>query len=205
MEDVDMFSEMRNCMGRMPWGEIQQLGDGGDSSWFKSEVRDGDGSHSFRIAASQAPPHLTLSTSSSQHGRNLDSRGISHTSEPEDVTVDLNVNSSASIGSQEEAGVPPDAMNIIENVDSSANIGSQEEARGPLAPDAMDIDEEGPATNLQTSSGNYRRMTLRGDKKIGEANVPEEREKEDNDEDSEEDDEKNSEEEIVRSPTQIRN
>jgi hypothetical protein len=60
MEDVDMFSEMRNCMGRMPWGELHQIGNGVDSSWFKSEVGDGNRSHSFRIAASRAPPHLNM-------------------------------------------------------------------------------------------------------------------------------------------------
>jgi hypothetical protein len=152
MEDVDMFSEMRNCMSRMPWEELHGVGDGHDSSWFKSEIRDGNGSHS--IAASQAPeiqplappsisfPHLILSPSSSQHRSNLDRR-IPHTSEPKDITVD--VDSSANIGSQEEAGDPADAM------------------------DAMDIDREDPATNPQTSSEKYGKMR---EKEIRAANVP---------------------------------
>ena len=56
MEDIDMSSELRNCMDRMPWGELNRIGNGPDSSWSRSGVRDGDGSsHSFRIAASQAP------------------------------------------------------------------------------------------------------------------------------------------------------
>ena len=89
MEDIDMFSELRNCMDRMPWGELNRIGNGPDSSWFRSGVRDGDGSsHSFRIAASQAPeiqplappsisyPHLTFPSSSHQHRPNLDSRRL---------------------------------------------------------------------------------------------------------------------------------
>ena len=149
MEDVDMFSEMRNCMGRMPWGELHGIGSGHDLSWFRSEIRDVDGSRSFQIAASQAQeiqplappsissPHLTLLSSSSQHPTNFNSRRIPQASEPEHITVD---------------------------VDSSANITLQKEARVP--PDAMDIDTD-QATSLQISTEKYGRMTLRGDKEIG--------------------------------------
>lgn len=197
MEDVDMFTEMRNCMGRMPWGELDGIGSGHDSSWFKSEVRDSNQSHSITITASQAPeiqplvppsisfPQLTLPSSSSQPGTNLDSRRDPHTSEPE--------------------------------VDGSANI------------DAMDVDEENSATNPQTSSKIYGRMTLRRDKEMegGNTSLPqiqklklkgpqlkpslkgkkqaseedeEERDDDEDEEDEDEDEEMEKEEEIVRSP-----
>ena len=215
MEDVDMFSEMRNCMSRMPWGELHGIGDGYDLSWFKSEARDGDGSHSLGIAASRAPEirplaspsvsflHITLPQSSHQHQTNLDSGRILHTSQPKDITV--NVNSSVNIGSQEEEGVPPD--------------------------DAMDIDEEDSATNPQPSSkktlkgirganvvplpqihklrlrGSRPKPSLKGKKR---AMVEDEEEREDNDEDDDDDEVDNEEEEerveeeekMVCSPTQ---
>jgi hypothetical protein len=153
MEDVNMFSEMRNCMGRMPWGELYEIGDGHDLSWFKSEVRDGDGSSSK--AASRAPeiqpltppsissPHLTLSPSN-QHGTNL-LRRIVPASEPEPEDTAVNVGSSTNIGLDEGAGVPPDSM---------------------------DVDQEDTAGSPRASSGECGRMTLRGNEEIQGVNVP---------------------------------
>jgi hypothetical protein len=206
MEDVDMFSEIRNCMGRMPWREIDQIGNGPDSSWFKPEFRDSNRSHS--IAASGAPgiqplapppstsfSRLSQPPSSSQHQMNLDSgASVPHTRE----------------------------------VNSSTNIGSQTASPNP---DAMDIDKEDPPTNPQVSSVKPGRMTLRKDKDVRGANIPlpqiqklhlkgpgpkpslkgkkratvedeDEEDEEDQAEDEDEDEEMEEEDEMVSSPTQ---
>jgi hypothetical protein len=204
MEDVDMFAEMRNCMSKMPWEELRGMGDGRDSSWFKSEVRDGDGSH--LLAASQAPEiqpltspsisssRLTLPLSNHQYLTNLDSGKIAHTREPEDITVD--VETSTNIGLDGEAGIPSDAM---------------------------DIDNEVSATNLQTLSRTQRRrkeiqaanlqihkLRIKGaqpkpsgkGKKRAVVDDDEDDEDDNEDDEDDEDDEEEGEEENVSSSTQ---
>jgi hypothetical protein len=183
MEDVDMFPEMRNCMDRMPWGELHGIGNGPDSTWFKSEIRDGDGSHSLGIAASQAPeiqplvrpsisfPHLALPSSSRQHQTSLDSRRIQHSSEPEDVTIQERARARVSpdpmdiedvaVQGRSGARISPDPMDV-------EDVAVPERAR--VLPDAMDIDEENRHANPQRS-GNYSRMTGRTRKEIARANV----------------------------------
>lgn len=217
MEDVDMFPEMRSCMDRMPWEELHGIDNGPESAWFKSEIRDGEGSHSFRTAASRAleiqpfvrpsisfPRHLALPSSSSsshRHQTNLGGRRIRHASEPEDVTV---------------------------NVDHSTNTEFQGEAR--VSPDAMDVDKESLYANPQRP-GNYSGATLRTIKEIARANIAlpqihrlrlkvsrpkpllkgkkramvedgEEREEEDDSDDSDKDEEEEEEEETVCGQTQ---
>ena len=170
MEDVDMFLEMKNCMSRMPWEELNGIGDGLDLSWFKSEVKRSVGS----VAASQAQhlplpsvsfPPVTLPTSGR---RNL------QTSQPGGTVHNDGSTNIQNIRLQEEARVPcasdADAMDIDKedsntvHDDRSANIRLQEEASVPSASDAnaMGIDKEDSTTDPHTSS----------EMPIGERNVP---------------------------------
>jgi hypothetical protein len=165
MEDVDMFSEMRNCMSRMPWEELDVIGNGLDFSWFNLGVRENVGSIPAIQALVNQPP---ARPSNSLPPTILPTSGRRDPQISELVPDD----SSANISLQGEERDPSDAMDVDTTTrpqaSSEIRIGernvpvtsptlggssTQTSEPGDLSDaNAMNVDKEDSTTDPRTSS-----------------------------------------------------
>lgn len=65
-KNLDIFSEVKECMSRMPWDEIRAMGDTAESSWFKNGDGDGDGPSTLSLRTADIEGKIPLGWAVSQ-------------------------------------------------------------------------------------------------------------------------------------------